>query len=210
MALPELTLGPLHVHGAHLDRGSIVAHGNAAENDPPALEIVGVGKHVVAQPLELPRRVRGVADHHGGPFGEGSCGRVDLGGRLAVEHNAAACDLNVRHSIFSCPDSDLTLRDPVVLIQQTDTKSRSVRYVGHGNCYHNLTAFWVRSAGKERVVDRFLENFQTGVQEKGGTEDAVPLPTAAGPWVPRRNDPANVPGVCVQRGSSAMRSPVIP
>ena len=41
----------------------------------------------------------------------------------------------------------------------------------------------------------------------GGPSGPAP---AARPRIARRGDPAKVPGVCVQRGSSAIRSPVIP
>ena len=41
-------------------------------------------------------------------------------------------------------------------------------------------------------------------------EDPSPPETDAWLWMARSGDPANVPGVWVQRGSSAMRSPVIP
>src|SRR5262249_52748389 len=51
----------------------------------------------------------------------------------------AAADIEVKYSLFSCPDRGLYLSGPD-LIAQTSPRARLVRYRGKRNCYHNLNA----------------------------------------------------------------------
>ncbi len=83
----------------------------------------------------------------------------------------AACDFEVKHSLFSRPDSSLDGRDSADLIRQTDTNVRAyVLYKGTRNCYHGLNAFWVRSGEKGLQVDSW-ETFKAAVQEQQGGND---------------------------------------
>src|SRR5262249_28485013 len=94
------------------------------------------------------------------------------------------CSLNVTHCIFSCPKSiPLDQRDSPDLIHQTDTtEERSVRYVGRRNCYHNLNAFWVRSAAQAKARQDDWDGFKAAIKEDGGYDESSSLLTRDRPW----------------------------
>ncbi len=79
--------------------------------------------------------------------------------------NSTRCNLDVEHSIFSCPmPVSLDDRDEPDLIRQTHNSDAAVVYRGIRNCYHNLNAMWVR--GTDICTE--LDEFRTLVKAAGG------------------------------------------
>jgi hypothetical protein len=116
-------------------------------------------------------------------------GKVLTGARVQLQHcsallagdsavvrleNAQGCDLRVGNCLFSRPVRDVAEEDPAaVLVRQADDAPEALTWVGSGNRYHNLDAYWVRPAGDSRAT---WEEFRVQVQEDN------PLLLTAWPW----------------------------
>jgi hypothetical protein len=112
-----------------------------------------------------------------------------LKGESAVFHLAndgAACRLEVEHSVWSGQNQGTS--QPVewkgaVLIRQEGSMAGAIRYHGNDNRYHDLDAFWVRTAA---VVARGLTAFK-GALDDLGQDDSQDLPRVVSPW--KETDP---------------------
>ncbi len=94
----------------------------------------------------------------------------------------ARCEISAEQSIFSCPERvPDTQRDPPDLIRQTDAPGPAVRFAGKHNCYHSLTALWVRPGEKIPASRSGLEEFVAQVVQAGGSGDEAS-------FVPRRSE----------------------
>jgi len=102
----------------------------------------------------------------------------------------ATCHLNIRESIFSCPDDTgtISLHDQPHLLRQTTAVTPAVRYEGEGNLYHNLNALWVlpRADAPDGLADRIIVDWPTFLAQVaragGGDVSSKVLDAKINPW----------------------------
>jgi hypothetical protein len=71
--------------------------------------------------------------------------------------------IRTENCVFSQPDGNFGAQGSGILVEQIGTPA-SARYIGAGNCYHNLDAYWARSVGTENQeavtsLDAFKKRF---------------------------------------------------
>jgi serine/threonine protein kinase len=90
----------------------------------------------------------------------------------------AFCHLTATNSIFSRPDGDAAAGG-AALIQLAGSAPGTFRYMGQRNCYHNLSAYWVRTQDPQNAITRWAD-FRR--QLGGAVQDEKSVELSASPW----------------------------
>ncbi|MCI0683977.1 MAG: serine/threonine protein kinase [Gemmataceae bacterium] len=93
---------------------------------------------------------------------------VVFGPVIRLDDNAS-CRLRIDYSVFSCPESTVSDRDPIHLIHQTDGKEPRVAFQKWArNCYHNLNGLWSWPTEEGMHIINTPEEFRTEIAKGGG------------------------------------------
>ncbi len=100
-----------------------------------------------------------------------SCSAFVLDGAVFRLEDGTACRLEVRNSIFSRPEGDGRTPGIAALIQETGPTAGHFQYHGARNAYHNLKAYWVKSAAEANAEPvTTLEAFREQHQDEHSRE----------------------------------------
>jgi serine/threonine protein kinase len=130
------------------------------------------GPHTVLCRLQKRSRQK-VAMYH--------CSSFVVDGTVFQAEDGALGRLTVHDSVFSCPRSPENSVASTTLIQQTGD-ARDIHFEGSGNRYHNLSAFWIKSAPLETTaLARDWGDFRQLIEANGG-RDQKALVLSRSPW----------------------------
>jgi hypothetical protein len=97
------------------------------------------------------------------------------------------CRLDVQKSVFSRPISAVIAGAGAALIQQIG-EPRDIHFEGYDNRYHNLSAFWLKSASPIAPASSYAaswEQFQKAIWPDGGDKDSRVL--TVNPWADKKD-----------------------
>jgi serine/threonine protein kinase len=178
---------------------SVLIHGGAAKSDKPQVDFL----QCVFQSGQVAVGIHSPADiaasqcafkPHGAMFhlrGEGEsritlhhCSAFAVTGPVFRLDDHASCQLKIDYSIFSCPDSTISDRDPPHLIHQTDAPAPRVTFLPwKRNLYHNLNAMWSWPTQNGAHIIASLDDFQREILPLGGRDpQSTWLPDSVNIW----------------------------
>jgi serine/threonine protein kinase len=91
----------------------------------------------------------------------------------------AFCHLTASHNILSRLQSDATAAVGASLLQLTGDGTGTIRYTGQRNCFHNLSAYCVRTQDPQRAITKWSD-FRR--QLGGAVQDDRSIELTASPW----------------------------
>jgi hypothetical protein len=114
-----------------------------------------------------------------------NCSAFVVSGPVFRVDDNASCRLKIDYSVFSCPESTVSDRDPIHLIHQTDGKEPRVTFQKWTrNCYHNLNGLWSWPTENGSHIIASLDEFRAEIAKAGGGSDSqsTALPESVEIW----------------------------